>query len=129
MRVIAIAGSYGKTTQKHILAHMLASSHDVLWSEENFNTPLGVKQLFSGLESDRIPDIAIIEMGEHYRGDIRELAHLVRPDISIVTGITHQHLERMGTIDAIIDTIFELPLSLDAADACHFHTESEYVRT
>lgn len=111
-KFIAIAGSYGKTSQKEILAHVLSSGLRVFAPSGTLNTPLGIAQALDSLPTTEIPDVFVTEMGEHYRGDIAELAGLVRPDIGIITGITEQHLDRMGSIGNIIDTIFELPLSL-----------------
>ncbi len=51
-------------------------------------------------------------MGAYTRGNIRELCELVSPDIALLTGITYQHLERFGSIEAIIATKFELPESI-----------------
>lgn len=111
-RFVAIAGSYGKTSQKEILAHVLSSGLRVFAPSGTLNTPLGISQALDTLAQDDVPDVFVTEMGEHYRGDIDELSRLVRPDIGIITGITHQHLDRMGSMANIIDTIFELPLAL-----------------
>ncbi|HRI36832.1 MAG TPA: Mur ligase family protein [bacterium] len=132
-KFIAIAGSYGKTSQKEILSHMLSSRLEVFAPSGTLNTPLGIAQAIASMEQGSIPDIFIVEMGEHYRGDVAELTQLIRPDIGIVTGITQQHLDRMGSIDTIIDTIFELPIGLgDQAifylDTADTHSRSGFSR-
>src|SRR5690554_3802461 len=40
--VVAIAGSYAKTSTKHILAHALGGSHQVLMTPKSINTLLGI---------------------------------------------------------------------------------------
>lgn len=83
----------------------------VLTTEGNKNTPLGVADT---IEKKLTPEhqIFIVEMGAYTRGNIRELCELVSPDIALLTGITYQHLERFGSIEAIIATKFELPESI-----------------
>jgi len=49
-----------------------------------------------------------VEMGEHYRGDVRELCNIVQPDYAVVTGINEAHLERMKTMENLTATIFEI---------------------
>ena len=124
--VIGIAGSYGKTSQKEILATILGARYRILTPSGTLNTPLGISRTVLGATS--APEIFIVEMGEHYRGDIRELADLVRPTIGIVTGITEQHLERMGSIDTIIDTIFELAEGLPPGGVCYVDSRHPYVQ-
>jgi UDP-N-acetylmuramoyl-tripeptide--D-alanyl-D-alanine ligase len=41
-------------------------------------------------------------------GDIKELCDIVGPNISVLTGITLQHLERFKNLDNIIDAKFEI---------------------
>ena len=125
-RVIGIAGSYGKTSQKEILTTILSEGLSVLAPEGTLNTPIGIARTILGAVC--VPDVFIVEMGEHYRGDVRELGRLVRPSIGIITGITEQHLERMGSIDTIIDTIFELAESLPSGAVCYMDARAEYIQ-
>lgn len=63
---IGIAGSYGKTTQKHILSHILSNSLQTFSPSGTHNTPLGISHdILTGLTSDH--RVAIIELGEHYQ--------------------------------------------------------------
>lgn len=87
---IGITGSYGKTSCKNILAAILERKYSVIATEKNYNTPMGI-----ALTAERMTgreEIFIAEMGARRRGDIAELAALVKPDYSITTGVCAQHL-------------------------------------
>ena len=104
--VVAIAGSYGKTTMKSVLASVLKRKLRVVVTPDSFNTPLGIaRTILKELTNET--DVVILEFGEHYTGDLAFLAHNFPPDITIVTGINEAHLERFKTLDRLIDGIFE----------------------
>jgi len=109
-RVIGITGSFGKTTMKEIVAKLLEDSFVVVKTPENINTDLGVVEfIFTHKKEIFEADIFIVEMGAHRRGDIQALCDLVRPQYSILTGISESHLERFGSIENIVKGKFELP--------------------
>jgi UDP-N-acetylmuramoyl-tripeptide--D-alanyl-D-alanine ligase len=122
LTIIGIAGSYGKTTMKEVLAAVLSSKFKVIATPESVNTPVGiarwvlkkldvpssVAKATSSPKGEEGTEIAIIEMGEHYRGDVEDICEIARPDIAVVTGINEAHLERMKKMDVIITTIFEI---------------------
>lgn len=103
---IAIAGSFGKTTMKEILSTVLAEGKKVAATPGNMNTPLGISRFVDRLDGSE--EVLIFELGEYYPGDIRDLCHLVQPDMGVITGINEAHLERFKSIDRTIATIYEL---------------------
>lgn len=107
-KVIGIAGSYGKTSVKDILYHLLSSKYKVLKTPMSYNTIFGIAQVVD-LELDDSYDFFICELGEFQPGDIIEMCHMVMPTHGIITGINDQHLERFKKIENTIATIFELP--------------------
>lgn len=104
--VIGVAGSYGKTTTKEILSQVLGVRYKVLATPESVNTPVGIARFILN-KVDESTQVIIMEMGEHYRGDIKELCEIARPDIAVLTGSNEAHLERMGSLENVIATIFE----------------------
>lgn len=107
LKVVGIAGSYGKTTMKEVVSSVLSVKYKVLNTPESVNTPVGVARwVLKNLKNDT--EIFVIEMGEHYQGDVEELCKLASPDISMVTGINEAHLERMGSLETVVLTIFEI---------------------
>lgn len=103
---IGITGSYAKTSVKEILKTILSQKYRVLATPESYNTPLGIALTVRHLDSSH--DIFIAEMGARSKGDIKELAKLVRPKYGILTGVNNQHLETFGSIETTKDTKFEL---------------------
>ncbi|MBE5744251.1 MAG: UDP-N-acetylmuramoyl-tripeptide--D-alanyl-D-alanine ligase [Clostridiales bacterium] len=103
---IAITGSYAKTSVKNILEKFLSEKYNVLSSPESYNTPMGIVKTVKRLNDAH--QVLICEMGARRIGDIKELSSMVNQDISIITGITHQHLETFLTIDNIIKTKSEI---------------------
>ncbi len=107
IKVIGIAGSYGKTTMKEVLKSVLSAKCKVLSTPESVNTPVGISRwILKNLDAS--VQVLVVEMGEHYKGDIEELCNLVKPDVSVVTGINESHLERMKSLENIVATIFEV---------------------
>lgn len=104
--VIAIAGSYGKTTMKQMLNKVLSAKLEVLATPDSINTPVGIARFILNKLTSRTR-VLILELGEHYRGDVKELCELAPPDITVITGINEAHAERMGGLENITATIFE----------------------
>ena len=105
--VIGVAGSYGKTTMKEVLKQILDIRYKVLATPESVNTPVGISRWILKY-ADESTQIIIVEMGEHYGGDIKEICEITKPDIAVVTGINESHLERMKKIGTVVATVFEI---------------------
>ncbi len=99
--IVGITGSFGKTTTKGYLAHLVSGSKQVLATPRSFNTTAGLaRSINSQLSSD--VEVFIAEMGTYGRGEIAQLCSWVPPDIGIITAIGPVHLERFGTEDKIV---------------------------
>ncbi|MCL5009271.1 MAG: UDP-N-acetylmuramoyl-tripeptide--D-alanyl-D-alanine ligase [Patescibacteria group bacterium] len=107
LKVIGIAGSYGKTTMKEILSGVLSTKLKVAATPESVNTPVGIARWMLKNINPSV-EVAVVEMGEHYRGDVEEVCAIAKPDIAVVTGINEAHLERMKSPESVVDTIFEI---------------------
>ena len=97
---IGITGSYGKTTCKNILAAMLSQKFSVAASPASFNTPMGFAKTVNEVLAPE-HEIMVFEMGLRYKRDIKTLAELFKPQHGILTAIGSQHIETMGSIEAI----------------------------
>ncbi len=107
LKIIAITGSYGKTTMKEVLAAIAGEQYTVLKTPDNINTPLGIARLIIE-KLNATTDIFIVEMGAYQKGNIKKLCALAPPHISILTGINEAHLERFGSIEKTIAAKFEI---------------------
>ena len=99
-RVVAITGSYGKTSTKNHLAALLSPDFAVVASPRSFNNQAGLSRAINENLADGT-QIFIAEMGTYGPGEIRELTSWCVPEVAVVTAIGPVHLERMKTLDTI----------------------------
>jgi UDP-N-acetylmuramoyl-tripeptide--D-alanyl-D-alanine ligase len=99
--VVAITGSYGKTTTKNYLAHLLSGTHAVLASPASFNNAMGLSR---AVNEGLVPgtEVFVAEMGTYGVGEIRALCEVFPPDVSVMTAIGEVHLQRMGDRDGVL---------------------------
>lgn len=107
LKVVAITGSYGKTTMKAVLAVILAERFATLATPESVNTPVGIARFILEKVSAET-EVLVVEMGAYRRGDIRELCALTPPDVAVLTGINEAHIERFGGIANTVRAKFEI---------------------
>lgn len=92
--VVAVTGSYGKTSTKGYIAHLVGTKYSVVPSPASFNNLLGLARAVN----DKLTpgtEVFVAEMGVYGEGEIRELSTSFPPDIAAVTVIGEAHLERM----------------------------------
>ncbi|MDO4542772.1 MAG: Mur ligase family protein [Bacillota bacterium] len=122
---IAITGSYGKTSVKHILNKIMEEKFYTLMPPGSYNTPMGIT-ITVREQLNPLYQAFITEMGAKQKGDIKELCQLVQPKYGILTAIGEQHLETFGSFENIVDTKFELIEALpeDGIAVLNFDDES-----
>jgi UDP-N-acetylmuramoyl-tripeptide--D-alanyl-D-alanine ligase len=98
-RVVAITGSYGKTSTKHHLVELLGAD-GVVASPKSYNNRAGLSRAVNENLSDGTR-VFVAEMGTYGPGEIRELCSWCPPEIAVVTAIGPVHLERMKSLDVI----------------------------
>lgn len=104
--VIGITGTNGKTTTKELLAAVLSTKFNLLYTEGNLNNQIGVPLTLLRLTHDH--EMAVIEMGASHPGDIKELVDIVSPNYGIITNVGRAHLEGFGSFEGVIKTKGEL---------------------
>lgn len=100
LKVIFVTGSFAKTTTKRYLYEILKDDYKTVATPKSFNTPIGICLSVKDINADT--QIFIAEAGARRAGDIKTLCQIVRPDISVVTGIAPQHIETFKSIENII---------------------------
>ncbi len=99
-QVIAITGSYGKTTVRSMLHHVLQTlGLEVAATQANFNNLIGVPKTL--LNIPMTADVALIECGISELGEMERLSEIVQPDIAIVTGLSQAHGEGLGGLAGV----------------------------
>lgn len=96
--VIAITGSYGKTTIKEWLAEIVSPDVRVVRSPKSYNSRLGVA--LSLLEMNEQAEIAIIEAGISEPGDMHYLVEMIQPTHGIFTGLGNAHRTNFNSVEA-----------------------------
>ena len=111
LTIIGVTGSYGKTTTKDAISHVLIHKYNLLKTEGNRNTLLGIaKTIVNDLKPEH--KIFVCEMAAYRPGDIKEISKLIKPKIGIITAIGQMHYERFGSMENILKTKLELIESL-----------------
>jgi UDP-N-acetylmuramoyl-tripeptide--D-alanyl-D-alanine ligase len=106
-RIIGITGSFGKTSIKHILGHVLKNHAPTLITPGSVNTPMGITRIIREELNDN-HQFFIAEMGAYGPGSIERLCKLAPPSIGIISTIGHAHYERFKSLEAVAQTKFEL---------------------
>ncbi|MCZ2095871.1 MAG: UDP-N-acetylmuramoyl-tripeptide--D-alanyl-D-alanine ligase [Chloroflexota bacterium] len=127
--VIGITGSYGKTSTKEYLAHILNGRFRAYATPKSYNTLMGVCiAINNDLSNDSGYDYFIVEMGAYVPGEIAGICDLVKPQISIVTAVGPQHLERFGSLENTARAKYEIIEALPPEGAAVFNWDDPYVR-
>ncbi len=111
--VVGITGSYGKSSTKAILAHMLQFKGPTLAASGSINTLMGVTR---HVREDLVfgHQFMVVEMGAFRTGSIRRLCQLTPPAAGLVTAVGDMHLERFGSLDEIVKAKSELASAVPA---------------
>jgi UDP-N-acetylmuramoyl-tripeptide--D-alanyl-D-alanine ligase len=100
-KVIAVTGSWGKTSTKRHVADLLRDSVSVLASPASFNNTGGLSLTINNHMSPGC-EVFVAEMGMYGPGEIRALTEWIVPDVAIICAVGPMHLERAGSIEAIV---------------------------
>ncbi|HIK27739.1 MAG: UDP-N-acetylmuramoyl-tripeptide--D-alanyl-D-alanine ligase [Oscillatoriaceae bacterium SKW80] len=104
--VIAVTGSFGKTTTKELIAAVLATQGNVLKTQLNYNNEIGVPKTLLELSTEH--DFAVIEMAMRGPGQIAELTQIAQPTIGVITNVGTAHIGLLGSEEAIARAKCEL---------------------
>ena len=123
LKIVAVAGSVGKTTTKLAITTVLSESLKVCYQEGNYNTPISLPFIFisrpmpalynpmawiwAWLQSQKVLhshcpyDIVVVELGVDAPGDMQVFKSLLKPDISVITAVSEEHMEFFDSVDAV----------------------------
>jgi UDP-N-acetylmuramoyl-tripeptide--D-alanyl-D-alanine ligase len=107
LKVVGVTASYGKTSMKNFIAHLLSGKYRTYATPRSVNTLGGVmKDINDDLPADT--EVYVVEMGARNAGDIAEIATFVEPHIAVVGRIGPAHIEYFKTLENIRDTKMEI---------------------
>lgn len=122
-KVVAVAGSIGKTSTKIAIGSVLKQRYRVQYQDGNYNDLVSVPLVFFGRDMPslfnpfawalliiknefalRRPypyDAVVVELGTDYPGNVSAFGAYLRADIGVLTAITPEHMEYFKTLDAV----------------------------
>jgi UDP-N-acetylmuramoyl-tripeptide--D-alanyl-D-alanine ligase len=105
--VVGITGSYGKSSSKAMLAHILQYKGPTLAASGSVNTLMGITR---HIREELVPghQFMVVEMGAFKTGSICRLCQLTPPSAGLITAVGNMHLERFGSTDEIVKAKSEL---------------------
>jgi UDP-N-acetylmuramoyl-tripeptide--D-alanyl-D-alanine ligase len=105
--IVGITGSFGKTSVKHILGHVLDMNAPTLLTPGSVNTPMGIARVVRE-QLDTRHRFFVCEMGAYGPGSIDRLCRLAPPNIAVITAVGYAHYERFKSLDVVALTKLEL---------------------
>jgi UDP-N-acetylmuramoyl-tripeptide--D-alanyl-D-alanine ligase len=100
-KVVAVAGSNGKTTTKELLRAALGGTLRVHATEANLNNQVGVPLTLLAAPEDA--EVLVIETGTNEPGEIALLGAIAEPDLALITSIGEEHLEGFGSVAGVLE--------------------------
>lgn len=126
IKIIAITGSFAKTSVKNILYRILLKKYNVVMTPKSYNTPNGICKAINEADLNNV-DYLILEMGAKKKGEIKQLCRWFKPDVGVLTAIGLQHLDTFKNIETIFETKCELQNNLNGNGVMVFNCYNELV--
>lgn len=107
LKIIAITGSYGKTSIKNFVAQILSKKFNVYATPRSINTLGGIMgDINNSLPLDT--EIYVCEAGARQSGDIYDITTFVEPQTVVVGKVGEAHIEYFKSLKNIIATKLEI---------------------
>lgn len=122
-KVVAVAGSVGKTSAKYAVANVLQQKLRVRWQAGNYNDLVTVPLIFFGEPEPSLfnplawlavfwrnqrqlgrtyPfDVVVVEVGTDYPGNLIKFGQFIYADISVVTAVSPEHMQFFADLDEV----------------------------
>ena len=123
---IAVAGSFGKTTMKELLATVLAEGGLVAATPANKNVAASHAIFASRLTGKE--KFIVVEFGEGKPGDVVRFTKTISPDVGVITGVAPAHLDKYPSVESAADDIFSLATQLGHKNI-YVNGESDYIKS
>ena len=123
--VVAVTGSYGKTSTRALIHAALCARFETLTSQANFNNEIGLPMTLFQLEEKH--QVAVLEMGMRGLKQIDTLAKIALPTVGVITNIGPQHIELLETMENIAAAKAELIENLPADGLAVLAADSPFI--
>lgn len=127
LKIIAITGSYGKTSIKNFIAQILQHQFRVYATPRSVNT---YKGLVADINQNINPthEIYVAEAGARQIGDIKEISELLQHHYAVIGNIGHAHIEYFKNIEITTKAKFEMLYSTRLIHA-FVHKDNNHIKT
>ncbi|HKH88471.1 MAG TPA: Mur ligase family protein, partial [Acidimicrobiales bacterium] len=122
--IVAVTGSYGKTTTKGYIAHLIGAERDTLASPASYNNRAGLARTVNEYLGPAT-EVLVAEMGTYGPGEIAALCEWMTPDIAVITAIGPAHLERFKSLERTLAAKAEIT---GRADVTVLNVDDERLR-
>lgn len=124
LKVVLVTGSVGKSSAKIAIGQLLQSKYRVNYSEDSYNTDIGLPLGLFGLKvptrlwnaqawnkifrqidkliTDYPFDVVILEVADDERKMMEPIVASLYAKVSVITGVAPVHMERMGSLNKIV---------------------------
>lgn len=125
IEVVAITGSVGKTSTREIVSSVLSQQKNILVTEKNMNSYIGMPLMTLKLEEQ---EMAVLEAGIDFVGEMDILNKLLVPDVAVVTNIGTSHIGKFGSQDIIFQEKTKIADGLKGKKILLLNGDDEYLR-
>jgi len=125
--VIAITGSAGKTTTKELIASVLSTRYKILKNVKTENNQYGVSLTLLKLNSSH--QMVVLELGTNQTGDIRWLAQIARPTVSLFTNIGQSHLAGLKSRSGVFKEKIQMIKYMDPRGTIIVNGDDDHLKT
>jgi len=107
LKIIGITASYGKTSIKNYIEHLLKAKYKTYATPRSVNTLGGImRDINDDLPADT--EVYVVEMGARVEGDIAQISTFVNPQLVVVGKIGPAHIEYFKSMESIRNTKMEI---------------------
>lgn len=126
IKTVAVTGSVGKTSTRDLVYAGLSAGYRTAKNKKNFNNQFGVPLTVLSMSEDT--EAAVIEMGMEHKGEIHNLADIVRPDVAVITNIGVSHMENLGSREGIMNAKLEVTDFFTEENTLVFHADDDMLQ-
>lgn len=127
LKKVGITGSYGKTSTKQILYHLIRLEYETCPTPASYNNEMGLTRTIREFLKEK-HEVLIAEMGADHVGEIERLASFIHPSIGIITGIGPQHIQTFGSMNRIIKEKMKLVEALPEDGCAILNMDNPHIR-
>lgn len=106
MPVLAVTGSFGKTTVKEWLYFLLKDEYTICRSPKSYNSQIGVAHALLNIEEHH--DLVIIEAAISHPEEMDQLEEMIAPTLGVFTKIGNKYAENFASKEAHLTEYLKL---------------------